>query len=42
MNPRREVEAEGCAGGQIAGVPEDVADCFEAGELPEVRVPATR
>lgn len=42
VNPRREVEAEGCAGGQIAGVPEDVAECFEAGELPELRVPARR
>lgn len=29
-NPRREVHAEGCAGGQIAGVPEDVAE--HAGE----------
>lgn len=39
-NPRRHVDAEDCAGGQIAGVPEDVADCFEAGELPVVSLPA--
>lgn len=40
-NPRRHVDAEDCAGGQIAGMPEDVADCFEAGEeQPVVRVPA--
>ncbi len=29
-NPRRVVRAEGCAGGQLAGVPEDVADCADA------------
>lgn len=40
VNPRRHVDAEGCAGGQIAGIPEDVADCFEAGELPVVHLPA--
>lgn len=39
VNPRRRVDAEDCAGGQIAGVPEDVADCFEAGELPVVSLP---
>ncbi len=39
VNPRRHVDAEDCAGGQIAGVPEDVADCFEAGELPVVSLP---
>ncbi|MBJ7332556.1 MAG: MFS transporter [Solirubrobacteraceae bacterium] len=42
VNPRRTVEAEGCAGGQLVGVPEDVADCWEPGELPEVSLPAGR
>lgn len=34
VNERRHVDAEGCSDGQIAGVPEDVAACFEAGEEP--------
>jgi EmrB/QacA subfamily drug resistance transporter len=34
VNERRHVDAEGCPGGQIAGIPEDVAACFEAGEVP--------
>lgn len=32
VNERRHVDAEGCPGGQIAGVPEDVAACDEAEE----------
>ena len=34
VNPRRRVAAEGCPGGQIAGVPQDVGTCWEAGEAP--------
>ena len=41
VNPRRRVAAEGCAGGQIVGMPEDVGECWEAGEdLPRVTVSA--
>jgi hypothetical protein len=32
VNPRRRVAAEGCPGGQIVGVPQDVGTCWEAGE----------
>jgi len=40
VNPRRRVAAEGCAGGQIVGMPQDVGDCWEAGEgLPVVALP---
>jgi EmrB/QacA subfamily drug resistance transporter len=45
-NPRREVAAEGCAGGQFAGVPQDASrqsPCDwgrEAQELPVLTVPA--
>ncbi len=41
VNPRREVDAEGCAGGPLIAVPQEVAQCWEAGEhdLPE-RTPA--
>ena len=31
VNPRRRVAAEDCAGGQLVGAPEDVADCWEPG-----------
>ncbi len=43
VNPRREVAAEDCAGGQLVGMPMDVADCWEAGEgePPAVSLPAT-
>ncbi|HEY5144728.1 MAG TPA: MFS transporter [Solirubrobacteraceae bacterium] len=41
VNPRRRVAADGCAGGQIVGMPQDVGDCWEAGEgLPVVTLPA--
>ena len=30
VDPRRRVAAEGCGGGQIVGVPEDVGDCWSA------------
>ncbi|HVP02488.1 MAG TPA: MFS transporter [Solirubrobacteraceae bacterium] len=40
VNPRREVVAEGCAGGQIVGMPRDVGECWEAGEgLPVAALP---
>lgn len=34
VNERRHVDAEGCPGGQIVGVPEDVAACFDTGGAP--------
>lgn len=40
VNPRRRVDAEGCSGGQIAGIPEDVADCFETGHPAQDALPA--
>ncbi len=33
VNPRRQVSAEGCAGGQLVAAPEDVADCWEPGHV---------
>lgn len=39
VNERRRVDAEGCPGGQLAGMPEDVAACFEAGETPVAAEP---
>lgn len=38
VNPRRTVSAEGCSGGQIVAVPQDVADCWEPGELATERL----
>lgn len=36
VNPRRRVAAEGCPGGQLAGVPEDVGACWEPAPEPAV------
>jgi hypothetical protein len=43
-NPQREVEAGGCPGGQLAGVPQEGArqspcDWGKEGELPVIEVP---
>ena len=40
VNVRRAVAAQGCAGGQIVAVPEDVADCWEPGHAPALPEPA--
>jgi EmrB/QacA subfamily drug resistance transporter len=46
-NPRREMDAEGCPGGQLAGVPREASrqspcDWHRHGEQPEVTVPVRR